>query len=234
MFLTVQGEGSRAGELSVFVRFAGCNLWSGRPEDRAQGRGECARWCDTDFVGGEKLTAEQVVDRVNHLLSPRQYGHDAWIVLTGGEPSLQLDFDFVNAMHHAGIFIAVETNGTVANPALEIVDWVTLSPKLGGEVKIDRTSELKVVLPGSVDGYGWTDRQLEELGQRFDSELFVQPQDPVIPQFVEQSLLRRSAMNDRDAMARRYASGVQRCFEFVRTHPNWRIGVQGHKLLDLP
>jgi 7-carboxy-7-deazaguanine synthase (Cx14CxxC type) len=146
MFLTLQGEGVNAGRRAVFVRFAGCNLWSGREADRATA---VCRFCDTDFVGtdgaggGRFADADALVDAV--------VGHwgagegDRFVVLTGGEPMLQIDDALVDALHARGFTIAMESNGTLAaHPGL---DWVCISPKAGSDVVQRSGDELKLVWP---------------------------------------------------------------------------------------
>ncbi len=148
MFLTLQGEGVQAGRRAVFVRFAGCNLWSGREADRA---GAICRFCDTDFVGtdgdggGRFADATAMVAAVERLWGA---GVEArFVVLTGGEPMLQVDEALVEALHAAGFEIGIETNGTIAvHPA---IDWVCVSPKAGSEVVQRSGDELKLVWPQS-------------------------------------------------------------------------------------
>ncbi|OAN66814.1 7-carboxy-7-deazaguanine synthase [Sphingomonas sp. TDK1] len=146
MFLTLQGEGINAGARAVFVRFAGCNLWSGREEDRATA---ICRFCDTDFVGMDGLGggrfehATALVDAVEGHWGP---GREArFVVLTGGEPMLQIDDALVNALHARGFRIAIESNGTL--PVHPGIDWVCISPKAGSEVVQRRGDELKLVWP---------------------------------------------------------------------------------------
>ncbi len=146
MFLTLQGEGVQAGRRAVFVRFAGCNLWSGREDDRA---GAVCRFCDTDFVGTDGAGGGRFADAGALALAAAGHwgdGMDArFVVLTGGEPMLQVDDALVAALHGAGFAIAIETNGTLAvNPA---IDWVCVSPKAGSEVVHRRGDELKLVWP---------------------------------------------------------------------------------------
>jgi 7-carboxy-7-deazaguanine synthase len=146
MFLTLQGEGVNAGRRAVFVRFAGCNLWSGREIDRA--RAVC-RFCDTDFVGtdglggGKFADASALVDEVEGFWGEGR--HERFVVLTGGEPMLQVDDALVGALHGAGFRIAIETNGTL--PAHPGIDWVCVSPKAGSDVVQRRGDELKLVWP---------------------------------------------------------------------------------------
>ena len=151
-FYTIQGEGLHAGMAAVFVRFAGCNLWSGRDADRGQGAGSCSLWCDTDFVGtdgerGGKYTADGVADLVISLW-PQGQGHPR-VVLTGGEPLLQVDAALVGSLLTAGCWIAVETNGT--QPVPNGIDWVCVSPKAGTPVVLKEADEVKVVFPQEID-----------------------------------------------------------------------------------
>jgi len=144
IFLTLQGEGMQAGRRAVFLRFAGCNLWSGRERDRA---GAQCRFCDTDFVGtdgdnGGRYEAESLARRVGALWA---HGERPLVVVSGGEPMLQLDRPLVDALHAAGFEIAVETNGTL--PAVPGLDWVCVSPKAGTEVVQRSGDELKLVWP---------------------------------------------------------------------------------------
>lgn len=146
LFFTLQGEGARAGRAAVFLRFAGCNLWTGREEDRA--RAVC-RFCDTDFVGtdgeggGKHARADELARRVSAAWGERN--GDRYVVCTGGEPLLQLDGALLDALHEHGFEVAVETNGTLAVPAG--VDWVCVSPKAGAELVVTRGDELKLVYP---------------------------------------------------------------------------------------
>jgi len=146
MFLTLQGEGVNAGARAVFVRFAGCNLWSGREQDRATA---VCRFCDTDFVGTDGLGGGKFADAA--ALVAAVEGH--WgagterrlVVVTGGEPMLQVDHAFVDALHAAGFRIAIESNGTL--PVHPGIDWVCISPKAGSEVVQRSGDELKLVWP---------------------------------------------------------------------------------------
>lgn len=145
MFLTVQGEGGQAGRTAVFLRFAGCNLWSGREQDRA---GAACDFCDTDFVGvdgpgGGKFAAAQDLARAVASLWPG--GGAPLVVCTGGEPLLQLDAPLIDALHEAGFEIAIETNGTLEAP--EGIDWICVSPKGATEIVQTTGDELKLVYP---------------------------------------------------------------------------------------
>ncbi len=146
MFLTLQGEGVQAGRRAVFVRFAGCNLWSGREQDRATA---VCRFCDTDFVGTDGLGGGKFADAAALVAAVEGFWGEGsarrFVVLTGGEPMLQIDDALVDALHDAGFEIAIESNGTLAvHPG---IDWVCISPKAGSET-VQRTGhELKLVWP---------------------------------------------------------------------------------------
>ncbi|MEH3103550.1 MAG: 7-carboxy-7-deazaguanine synthase [Sphingomonas phyllosphaerae] len=146
MFLTLQGEGVQAGRRAVFVRFAGCNLWSGREQDRATA---ICRFCDTDFVGTDGLGGGKFADAEALVAAVAGFwgaGEERrFVVLTGGEPMLQVDDALVDALHVAGFEIAIESNGTLAvHPG---IDWVCISPKAGSETVQRHGDELKLVWP---------------------------------------------------------------------------------------
>lgn len=146
IFLTLQGEGAQAGRAAVFCRFAGCNLWSGREEDRASA---ACTFCDTDFVGldgtrgGRYASADDLADAIADEW--RGGGRNRFCVLTGGEPLLQVNRDLTDALHRRGFTIAVETNGTVERPPG--LDWVCVSPKAACDLAIRSGNELKLVYP---------------------------------------------------------------------------------------
>ena len=169
IFLTLQGEGGQAGKAAVFCRFAGCNLWTGREQDRHKA---VCTFCDTDFVGtdgeggGKFATADDLANAVEAAWTggPR----DRLVVCTGGEPLLQLDAAAIDALHKRGFMIAVESNGTIAAP--EGVDWVCVSPKADAPVVQTRGQELKLVYP--------QDKALPERFAALDFERFyLQPMD---------------------------------------------------------
>lgn len=146
LFKTLQGEGAQAGRAAVFCRFAGCNLWSGREQDRAT---SICQFCDTDFVGtngtggGKFADAASLAEAVSKCWGPD--ARRRFVVFTGGEPLLQLDAPLIEAVHRAGFQIAVETNGTIEAPAG--LDWICVSPKAGAELKQRHGDELKLVYP---------------------------------------------------------------------------------------
>jgi len=163
IFKTIQGEGHQAGSVAVFLRFAGCNLWSGREEDR---QSAICRFCDTDFFKpAYKYTCEELVAEV-----VKEWGssiENRLVVITGGEPTLQCDTQLVGALRACGFRVAVETNGTV-QPQCDF-DWVCVSPKYGSELVLTVGDELKVVVPQPFDF-----KQLRNLKFK---HFFVQPMD---------------------------------------------------------
>lgn len=167
-FKTLQGEGVNAGRAAVFCRFAGCNLWSGREEDRAAAQ---CRFCDTDFVGFEGEGGGKFAEAAAlaaHLAALWGEGRERrFTVLTGGEPMLQIDADLVTALHAQGFEIAIETNGTL--PVIPEIDWICVSPKAGAPLAQTRGAELKLVFPQGVDPADY---------ERLDFEHFLlQPMD---------------------------------------------------------
>lgn len=202
IFYTLQGEGLRSGRPAVFCRFAGCNLWNGREEDRASAT---CRFCDTDFVGtdgtlGGKFThAAILADRIAALW-PAGRAH-RYVVLTGGEPLLQVDAALIDALHAQGFEIAVETNGTVVAPPG--IDWICVSPKAGADWVQRRGHELKLVFPQP----GLLPDHVADFD--FDYQL-LQPMDGPLQR-----------QNTRAAIA------------YCQAHPEWRLSVQVHKVLDI-
>jgi 7-carboxy-7-deazaguanine synthase (Cx14CxxC type) len=205
IFYSLQGEGANVGRPAVFCRFAGCNLWSGREEDRPKA---VCQFCDTDFVGtdgvggGKFVTPEDLAQAVAAYWPagpPR--GTNPLVVCTGGEPLLQLDESLVRALHDAGFEVAIETNGTRIPPPG--VDWVCVSPKAGAELVLRTGQELKLVFPQA----GAEPQRFEEL--EF-GHFFLQPMDG--PEREQNTRL-----------------AVRYCLE----HPRWRLSLQTHKLLGL-
>ena len=146
IFLTLQGEGAHAGRAAVFCRFSGCNLWSGREEDRATAT---CQFCDTDFVGtdgtlgGRYASAADLADAIAAQWAGTR--RNRYVVLTGGEPLLQVDPPFIDALHARGFEIGVETNGTIEPP--DGMDWICVSPKAGAELRVRSGQELKLIFP---------------------------------------------------------------------------------------
>lgn len=206
VFLTLQGEGGNTGRAAVFVRFAGCNLWSGHKIDRE--RAVC-RFCDTDFVGtdgpggGVFESPESLAGAALQAWGDRDPGPERpLVVFTGGEPLLQLDDAMVAAFHDAGFEVAVETNGTM--PAPHGVDWLCVSPKAGATVVLRSGQELKLVFPqDGVDPAEFAAWDFE----RF----YLQPRDGP-----------DAACNARLAV------------DYCLAHPQWRLSLQTHKLLGIP
>ncbi|HWW55380.1 MAG TPA: 7-carboxy-7-deazaguanine synthase [Sphingopyxis sp.] len=146
IFLTLQGEGAQAGRRAVFCRFAGCNLWTGREKDRAKA---VCRFCDTDFVGTDGTLGARYQDAaaLADVIAESwgQKGDDRYVVLTGGEPMLQVDIALIDALHARGFTIAIESNGTFPIP--RSIDWICVSPKAGSELVQTSGDELKLVWP---------------------------------------------------------------------------------------
>ena len=168
IYYTLQGEGAHTGRPAVFLRFTGCNLWSGREEDRSEA---ICQFCDTDFIGmdgtlGGKYSAPELAEKVNSLWPINQ--NHRYVVCTGGEPLLQLDKELIDALHQMNFEIGLETNGTILVP--EGVDWICMSPKAGTEIVVTRGNELKLV----VRQHGIDPIQFSEFD--FD-HFFLQPMD---------------------------------------------------------
>ena len=175
IFYTLQGEGAHAGRPAVFCRFSGCNLWTGREQDRASA---VCQFCDTDFVGtdgerGGKFASAQALAQEIDSLWPAGHGHK-YVVFTGGEPLLQLDAPLIAAMHAVDFTIAIETNGTIAVPAG--VDWVCVSPKMGAKLVVGKGNEIKVVIPQK-------DQDLAAYEGLDFENFFVQPMDGPLAAF---------------------------------------------------
>lgn len=242
VFSTIQGEGKWTGRACVFLRFAGCNMWSGRPEDRSKGAGACAMWCDTDFAKGHKMALPEVLGRLEAAWMPGQEcSTDRMVVISGGEPTLQLDDELAKALLHEGWFTAIETNGTVDNPSLELVDHVCVSPKQGSVLKVWGAHELKFVLPGAVPGappdHHWSEDQLLTIAR--DGEwgaLYVQPQDVTDQTTVELTALtharqRRNHVMGSIGAGQLYEANLKTCVDWVKSHPSWRLSLQTHKYI---
>jgi 7-carboxy-7-deazaguanine synthase len=204
IFLTLQGEGMQAGRRAVFLRFAGCNLWTGREQDRSAA--DCT-FCDTDFVGmdgenGGRYEAEALAQRVAELWGAPAGADGRLVVVTGGEPLLQLDAALIDALHGRGFEVALETNGTI--PAPPGLDWICVSPKAGTEVVQRSGNELKLVWPQS----GMDPATLAAWS--FDHFL-IQPMD--------------CAARD---------EALRASIDLVMSDPRWKLSLQTHKLLGLP
>jgi 7-carboxy-7-deazaguanine synthase (Cx14CxxC type) len=205
LYYTLQGEGAQTGRAAVFLRFTGCNLWSGRAADRGRGAGGCSAWCDTDFVGtdgpgGGRFDTDGLVAAVKATW--RGDGGEPMVVATGGEPLLQLDAPLVAALHDAGFRVAIETNGTIEVPAG--VDWVCVSPKASARLVVQRGDELKLVFP--------------------------QPEVP--PASVEHLDFQHFFLQPLDGPDG--AAHTRACLDYCLEHPRWRVSLQTHKLLNIP
>ena len=203
MFYTLQGEGANAGQPAVFCRFAGCNLWTGREEDRSSA---ICQFCDTDFVatdgdGGGKFDSAQALAQAIARFWPADDTQHRFVVLTGGEPLLQVDAALVDALHALDFKIAVETNGTVLPPTG--IDWLCVSPKAGSQQVVTRGQELKLVFPQR----GADPGQFSALN--FDN-FYLQPMDGPT-----------AAANTAAAVA------------YCQQHPQWRLSLQTHKLIGI-
>ena len=206
IYYTLQGEGARTGRPAVFLRFAGCNLWSGREQHRAEA---VCRFCDTEFVGtggpggGKFETAAELANAVAKAWPASDAHRDRYVVCTGGEPLLQLDAAAIGALHAAGFEVGVETNGTIAAPPG--IDWLCVSPK--GSAKLEQTAgdELKLVYP-----------QREEAAQpeRFESlefgHFYLQPLDD-----------------------KRRDANTRATIDYCLAHPRWKLSLQTHKILGI-
>ena len=205
IFLTLQGEGVHAGRRAVFLRFAGCNLWTGREEDRSAA---ICQFCDTDFVGmngenGGRYDAADLAAKVAALWGDG--AQSRYVVITGGEPMLQVDDAIVDALHAHGFQIAIESNGTIAvHPG---IDWVCISPKAGSDVIQHHGDELKLVWPQLAS-------DLDRMeGWQF-AHFLIQPMDK--------------------GDAELNAASVKEATRFVMDRPKWRLSLQNHKILGLP
>ena len=208
MYYTLQGEGAHTGRPAVFLRFTGCNLWTGREEDRSHA---VCRFCDTDFVGtdgpggGKFASAEALADAaLGHWPSESGARHRPYVVCTGGEPLLQLDAPAISALKDRGFEVGVETNGTL--PAPPELDWVCVSPKANAALRQTQGNELKLVFPQSE-----AEAQPERHASLDFEHFFLQPKDD-----------RNLADNTREAL------------NYCLRHPQWKLSLQTHKLLDIP
>ena len=210
LFPTLQGEGAHTGRAAVFCRFAGCNLWSGREEDRSSA---VCQFCDTDFIGSDGIgggkfeTAEQLADAITEAWVSTSAGpQQRYVVFTGGEPLLQLDAALINALHARSFTLAIETNGTI--PVPNGIDWICVSPKAGSTLVVLQADEIKLVIPQV--GHS----ALEGLLSRFEGmdyrHRFLQPMDGL-------------HLKENTALA------VGLC----QKRPLWRLSVQAHKLIGI-
>jgi 7-carboxy-7-deazaguanine synthase (Cx14CxxC type) len=208
IYYTLQGEGAQAGRPAVFLRFTGCNLWTGLEKDRAKGPGGCSLWCDTNFVGtdgpngGKFQTADALAQRVYEQWPQSGASAHPLVVCTGGEPLLQLDDALLAALRQRGFSVAVETNGTVLPPAGPL--WLTVSPKANAPLKLTRGHELKLVYP-----------QIGAEPERFAHLDF-----------------RHFYLQPLDGPSR--AENTERALDYCLQNPQWRLSVQMHKVIGIP
>jgi 7-carboxy-7-deazaguanine synthase len=206
MFLTLQGEGVHCGRRAVFLRFSGCNLWTGLEKDRSSA---ICKFCDTDFVGmdgdggGRFVDANAVAESVTAIWGESKTRR--FIVITGGEPMLQVDDALIEALHDCGFEIAIESNGTL--PVPRSIDWICISPKAGSETIQKTGDELKLVWPQS--GSDWQEMQEWDF-----AHFLIQPMD---------------ARGDDTASS----DSLQSAIQFVQANPKWRLSLQTHKILGL-
>jgi 7-carboxy-7-deazaguanine synthase len=204
IFYTLQGEGAQAGRPAVFCRFAGCNLWTGREEDREQA---VCQFCDTDFVGtdgpgGGKFASAGELARAVASRWPSSSRERRFVVCTGGEPLLQVDEPLIAALHGEGFEIAVETNGT--QPAPEGLDWICVSPKADAPLVLTRGDELKLVYPQDLA----RPERFRDLDFR---HFFLQPMDgPALE------------------------GNIRLAIDYCLQHPEWRLSLQTHKMIGIP
>ena len=212
IFYTLQGEGQNAGRPAVFCRFAGCNLWTGREQDRHKA---VCQFCDTDFVGvgpdggrfaDASALAEAVLSRWPAVESGRAVGGRPLVVCTGGEPLLQLDTPAIEALHHCGFEVAVETNGT--QPAPPGLDHICVSPKANAPLVLNRGDELKLVYPQVQP-----DAQPERFAALPFGAFYLQP------------------MDTGDEAGTR--ANTNAALAYCLAHPQWRLSLQTHKLLAI-
>ncbi|MEQ8558633.1 MAG: 7-carboxy-7-deazaguanine synthase [Henriciella sp.] len=206
-YVTLQGEGAQTGRAAVFLRFAGCNLWTGLERDRH--RAVC-QFCDTDFVGtdgengGKFVGADTIADHVAALWATEALDAPGYVVCTGGEPLLQLDTPLIEALHARGFEVGVETNGTVLAP--EGLDWVCVSPKANAGIVQVEGDELKLVYPQDE-----AEAQPECFEMLQFRHFFLQPKDD-----------------------NRQADNIAAAAAYCMKHPKWRLSLQTHKLIGLP
>ena len=204
IYYTLQGEGAHTGRPAVFCRFSGCNLWSGREEDRDKA---ICQFCDTDFWGtdgthGGKYSAKALAEKVAACWQADSKHGKPYVVCTGGEPLLQLDEEMIDAFHEQNFEVAIETNGTKEIP--KGVDWVCVSPKAGADLVVTKGDELKLVFPQP----GAMPEQFKDLDF---THFFIQPMDG---EYTQQN--------------------TQLSIQYCLQHPQWRLSLQTHKLLNIP
>lgn len=210
MFYSLQGEGAHTGRPAIFVRFTGCNLWTGKEKHRATA---ICQFCDTDFLGtdgvnGGKFSSADNLASAVVALWPKNTHEKPYVICTGGEPALQIDSALVSAFHQHGFEIAIETNGTLPLP--DGLDWICISPKGTSELVIKRCNELKLVYP-----------QADSMPEKFDDVIaqhrYLSPKNPF----------------DKDILFPSQIDNTQRAIDYCLKHPHWRLTLQTHKILNI-
>ena len=196
IFYSLQGEGRNTGRAAVFVRFSGCNL-------------RCS-FCDTDFSSFREMTSDEIIKEISQY--PARF-----VVLTGGEPTLQVTVAFVNQLHEAGFEVAIETNGTLPIP--ENIDWVTVSPK-------------RSPLPTSPLGEGYVGRKADEIKVIFDGKINPEDYLPFPQEGISGRLFYLQPCDVGDPV--RNKEIVDACVAYIKEHPQWRLSLQTHKLVGFP
>lgn len=205
-FYSLQGEGFHSGRPAIFCRFSNCNLWTGREADRSNA---ICQFCDTDFLGtdgqngGRFKTAQALVE---HLLTlwPQQQSTAPFVVLTGGEPLLQVDEPLIDTFHLYDFEVAIETNGTKEAP--KEIDWICVSPKANAPLILDKGHELKLVYPQ-------TDLMPDKVADLDFEHFYLQPMD--------------------DADLQKHQHNIQTAVDYCLKHPQWKLSLQTHKILQI-
>ena len=203
IFYTIQGEGMHTGRPAVFLRFAGCNLWTGHEKHRMSA---ICKFCDTDFVGtdgenGGKYESQNLINVITSLW-PSDTGCKPFLVLTGGEPAMQIDQELIDAFHLNGFEVSIETNGTMHLPTG--IDWVCVSPKSDAPLLIIEGDELKLVYP----------------------------QENALPEKFSNLKFKRFSLQPMDGPE--VNKNTQEVIHYCKSHPQWRVSLQTHKILGIP
>jgi len=203
IYYTLQGEGARAGRAAVFLRFTGCNLWTGLERDRAKA---VCKFCDTDFVGmdgpgGGRFADAAALAKAVAMQWPKDLRAQPYVVCTGGEPLLQLDEVLIAALHEQGFEVGIETNGTLLPPAN--IDWICMSPKADAPLVLRRGNELKLIYPQE-------GAEPERYADLDFTHFFLQPMDN--PE---------------------RAANTEAATRYCLAHPQWRLSLQTHKLIGI-
>lgn len=206
VFYSLQGEGVHSGRPAIFCRLSNCNLWTGREEDRAKA---VCQFCDTDFIGTDGQNGGRFKDAealASHLKSfwPTKVAQHPFVVLTGGEPLLQVDDALVDALHNTDFEIAIETNGTKSAP--NGIDWICMSPKANAPIILDKGHELKLVYPQP-------ELMPEKVANLEFEHFFIQPMDDPNPEITQRN--------------------IKQAIQYCLTNPKWQLSLQTHKMLGI-